>query len=177
MVRKTRSDKKDTISTQQAIQTSEIKAQGKPHVVIPILVPELEPEKEAPVLELDLGNELLEVNDLDSCKTLFHNLEQYDPNAVRPPTLKELEEYEKKEIKNNKSSYSEASHQSKNLINKEFERLGEIKKHEKSEKDLEFREQEELGTAVKRRAIAVHHAKVPKFHPDNGSDIRKMLES
>ncbi|CAG8756357.1 281_t:CDS:2, partial [Racocetra fulgida] len=188
-------------ATQQAIQTSEIKAQGKPHVVIPILVPELEPEKEAPVLgndyiteeeaknwtwgvrlqkrwkELDLGNELLEVNDLDGCKTLFHDLEQYDPNAVRPPTLKELEEYEKREIKNNKSSYSEASHQSKNLINKEFERLGEIKEHEKSEKDLEFREQEELGTAVKRRAIAVHRAKVPKSHPDNRSDIRKMLES
>ncbi|CAG8797896.1 9433_t:CDS:1, partial [Gigaspora rosea] len=109
--------------------------------------------------ELDLGNEPLEVNDLDSCKTLFHDLEQYDPNAVRPPTLKELEEYEKRKIKNNKSSYSEASHQSKNLINKEFERLGEIKEHEKSEKDLEFREQEELETAVKRRAIAVHRAK------------------
>ncbi|CAG8665868.1 6243_t:CDS:2, partial [Scutellospora calospora] len=61
---------------------------GKPHVVIPILVPELESEKEAPVLKLDLGNELLEVNDLDSCKTLFYDLEQYDPNAVRPPTLK-----------------------------------------------------------------------------------------
>ncbi|CAG8698214.1 5457_t:CDS:2, partial [Scutellospora calospora] len=35
----------------------------------------------------------------------------------------------------------------------------EIKEHEKSEKDLEFREQEKLETAVKRRAIAVHHAK------------------
>ncbi|CAG8696010.1 6610_t:CDS:2, partial [Gigaspora rosea] len=32
-------------------------------------------------------------------------------------------------------------------------------------------------TAVKRRAIAVHRAKVPKSYPDNGSDIRKMLES
>ena len=63
------------------------------------------------------------------------------------------------------------------MINKEFEHLGEIKGHEKSEKDLEFREQEELGIAVKRRAIVVHRAKVLKSHPDNGSDIRKMLES
>ena len=30
--------------------------------------------------------------------------------------------------------------------------------------------------ALRRRAIAVHHAKVPKSHPDNGSDIRKMLK-
>ena len=31
--------------------------------------------------------------------------------------------------------------------------------------------------ALRRKAIAIHHAKVPKSHPDNGSDIRKMLES
>ncbi|CAG8773828.1 8680_t:CDS:2, partial [Gigaspora rosea] len=37
------------------------------------------------------------------------------------------------------------------------------------EADLEFREQE-MGTAVKRRAIAVHRAKVPKSHPDNRND-------
>jgi hypothetical protein len=48
---------------------------------------------------------------------------------------------------------------------------------DEQERDLEFREQEELGTALKRRAIAVHRVKVPKSHPDNGSDIRKMLES
>ncbi|CAG8557185.1 8024_t:CDS:2, partial [Scutellospora calospora] len=156
---------------QQAIQTSKIKAQGKPYMVILIQVSELEPEKKAPVLKLDLDNEPLKVNDLDTYKTLFHNLEQYDPNAVHLLTLKELEEYKKREIKNNKSSYSEASYQSKNLINKEFERLEEIKEHKKSEKDLEFREQEELGTAVKRRAIAIHRAKVPKSYPDNGSDI------
>ena len=64
---------------------------------------------------------------------------------------------------------------SKNLINEEFSRLGEITDEEK--RDLEFREQEELGMALKRRAIAVHRAKVPKSHPDNGSDIRKFLES
>ena len=60
------------------------------------------------------------------------------------------------------------------MINKEFERLGEIT--DEQERDLEFKEQE-LGTALKRRAIAVHRAKVPRSHPDNGSDIRKMLES
>ncbi|GBB98604.1 hypothetical protein RclHR1_32790001 [Rhizophagus clarus] len=64
-----------------------------------------------------------------------------------------------------------SSHQSKNLINKEFEHLGEIKGQEKSEKDLEFRKQKELGAVIKRRAIAIHHAKVPKSHPNNGSDI------
>ncbi|CAG8530494.1 8341_t:CDS:2 [Scutellospora calospora] len=175
MVRKTRSDKKDTICKHcsHECSISQKLPQRKPYMVIPILVLELEPEKEA----LVLGNEPLEVNDLDSCKTLFYDLEQYNSNAVCPLTLKELEEYEKKEIKNNKSSYSEASHQSKNLINKEFEYLGEIKEYEKSEKDLEFREQEELETTVKRRAIAIHHAKVLKSYPDNGSDIRKMLES
>ncbi|RGB33829.1 hypothetical protein C1646_761319 [Rhizophagus diaphanus] len=143
-------------ANQQAIQGSEIK---------------LEPEKEVPVLELDLGNKLLEINDLNGYKTLIHDLEQYDPDVVHLPTLKELEEYEKSEIKNNKSSYYEASHQSKNLINNEFERLGEIKKHKKLEKNLEFREQEELEIAVKRRAIAIHHAKVLKFYLDNRSDI------
>jgi hypothetical protein len=61
------------------------------------------------------------------------------------------------------------------LINKEFECLEEIT--DEQERDLEFREQEELGTALKRRAIAVHHAKVLKSHPNNGSDIQKILES
>ncbi|CAB4385979.1 unnamed protein product [Rhizophagus irregularis] len=59
--------------------------------------------------------------------------------------------------------------------NEEFRRLGEITDEQK--RDLEFREQDDLGTAVKRRAIAVHRAKVPRSHPDNGSDIQKMLES
>ncbi|CAG8753344.1 10243_t:CDS:2, partial [Racocetra persica] len=43
--------------------------------------------------------------------------------------------------------------------------------HDLEQYDPEFREQEELRMAVKRRAIAVHRAKVPKSHPDNGSDI------
>jgi hypothetical protein len=259
MVRKTRSDKKDTIckccghkcstpqklrehlkrknlckllqkqkevafiqkASQQAIQASEIKVQvesssvnmsnkEKPHVVIPSSVPELESEKEAPVLgvdyiteeeaknwispnarkpreqiktwgarlqkrwkELDLGIESYEANDLDGCKTLFHDLELNDPEAVRLPTLKELKKHEKiLESEGGPGPRTQAhrnDNKSKNLINKEFERLGEIT--DEQERDLEFREQEELGTALKRRAIAVHRAKVPKSHPNNGSDI------
>ncbi|CAB4439155.1 unnamed protein product [Rhizophagus irregularis] len=216
MVRKTRSDKKDTIckrcgyecstpqklrehlkrknlckplqkqkevANQQAIQASKIKAQ-----VIPTLVPELELEKEVPILgvdyiteeeaknwvKLDLGIEPYEANDLDGCKTLFHDLELNDPEAVRLPTLKELES---EGGPRPKTQSSRKGNKSKNLINKEFKRLGEIKRHERSEKNLEFREQEELGIAVKRRVIAIHRAKVSKSHPDNGSDIRKILES
>ena len=112
--------------------------------------------------ELDLGDHDMPEN-LHQCHTLCHDLELYDPDAVRPLTLKELE--------------SKGDPEHKNLINKEFERLREIKGYERLEKDLEFREQEELGIAVKRKAIAVHRAKVSKSYPDNGSDIQKMLES
>ena len=124
--------------------------------------------------ELDLGVEPFEANDLDGCLTLFHDLELNDPEAVRLQTLKELKS---EGGPGPKTQSFRKGNKSKNLINKEFERLGEIKGHEKSEKDLEFREQEELETAVKRRAIVVHRAKVPKSHLDNGSDIQKMLES
>ncbi|CAB5387422.1 unnamed protein product [Rhizophagus irregularis] len=40
--------------------------------------------------ELDLGDHDIPVN-LDECLSVCHDLEQYDPDAVRPPTLKELE--------------------------------------------------------------------------------------
>ncbi|CAG8632372.1 6290_t:CDS:1, partial [Paraglomus occultum] len=39
-----------------------------------------------------------------------------------------------------------------------------------------FREQD-LGPALKRRAIVVYNADIPRYHLDNGSDVRKMLES
>ncbi|CAG8816581.1 14581_t:CDS:2, partial [Racocetra persica] len=91
--------------------------------------------------ELGLGG-CLKTENLDDCITLCYDLEQYDPEVVRPPTKEELKE----EIK---------------------------KRQERPEKDLEFREQEELRMAVKRSAIAIHHAKVSKSHPDNRSDIRK----
>ncbi len=44
--------------------------------------------------ELDLGDHDMPEN-LHECHTLCHDLEQYDPDAVRPPTLKELEKYSK----------------------------------------------------------------------------------
>ncbi|GES91554.1 hypothetical protein GLOIN_2v1480811 [Rhizophagus clarus] len=44
--------------------------------------------------ELDLGNHDTPAN-LHECKTLCHDLEQQDPDAVRLPTLKELEKYKK----------------------------------------------------------------------------------
>ena len=40
--------------------------------------------------ELDLGNYNIPVS-LDECLTLCHDLEQYDPDAVYPSILKELE--------------------------------------------------------------------------------------
>jgi hypothetical protein len=46
--------------------------------------------------ELDLGDHDIS-NDLDGCLTLFHNLELNDPEAVRLPTLKELEKYDEPE--------------------------------------------------------------------------------
>ena len=46
--------------------------------------------------ELDLGDHDIPVN-LDECQTLCHDLKQYDPDAVRLPTLKELEEYQEGE--------------------------------------------------------------------------------
>ncbi|CAG8606839.1 1130_t:CDS:1 [Paraglomus occultum] len=61
-----------------------------------------------------------------------------------------------------------------NLLNEEFQRLANITGD--YEKNLVFREQE-LGPALKRRAIAVYNANIPRYHPDNGSDVRKMLES
>ncbi|CAG8841732.1 14712_t:CDS:1, partial [Racocetra persica] len=46
----------------------------------------------------ELGlDECLKTEDLDGCMTLCHDLEQYDPEAVRPLTKEELkEEHEKK---------------------------------------------------------------------------------
>ena len=128
--------------------------------------------------ELGLGDDPFLANDLNSCQLLFHDLKQYDEDAVRLPTKEELEKYKKmSELKAGPEPRTQAhrNDKSKNLINKEFKCLGEIT--DEQERDLEFKEQEELGTALKRRAIAVHCAKVPRSHPDNGSDIQKFLES
>ncbi|CAG8550788.1 1330_t:CDS:2, partial [Cetraspora pellucida] len=109
--------------------------------------------------KLDLSVEPYEASDLDGCKTLFYNLELNDPKAVHLLILKELE--------------SKGGSELKNLINKKFECLEKIKRHKRSEKDLEFRKQEELKTAVKKKTIAIHHAKVFKSHPDNRRNIEK----
>jgi hypothetical protein len=119
------------------------------------------------------------MENLNDCLTFCHNLEQYDEDAVKPPTKEELEKYEKMlepegDPKPKTQSFKK-DNKSKNLINKEFECLEEIT--DEQERDLEFRKQEELSTALKRRAIVVYCAKVPQFHSDNGSDIRKMLKS
>ncbi|CAG8841314.1 24429_t:CDS:1, partial [Gigaspora margarita] len=58
--------------------------------------------------------------------------------------------------------------------NEEFKRLSIITGD--YEKSIIFREQN-MGPALKRQAVAVHNTKVSKYHSDNGSDIRKMLES
>ncbi|GET02649.1 hypothetical protein GLOIN_2v1786825 [Rhizophagus clarus] len=102
--------------------------------------------------ELELGDRDRPEN-LHECNLLNHDFEQLDPEASRPPTKEEYEEYCRQEKANNE----------------EFKRLRGIT--EEQERDIEFREQEELGTALKKRAIAVHCAKVPQSHPDNGSDI------
>jgi len=84
--------------------------------------------------ELGLGK-CITTENLDCCQTLFHDLEQYDEEAVRPPTKDELED------DTEAGPEPKASHQDKNLINEEFGRLGEIKEGQKrTEKDLEFRE-------------------------------------
>ncbi|CAB4397782.1 unnamed protein product [Rhizophagus irregularis] len=158
----------------------------KSHVVIATLISELESEKKAPVFGIDYITEEETKNwvSLNACKLrerikiwgarLQKCWKELDLEAVRLLILKELEFEGNLEPKI--QSFRKGN-KSKNLINKEFERLEEIKEHERSEKDLEFREQEELGIVVKRRAIAVYRTKVPKSHPDNGSDIQKMLKS
>ncbi|CAG8506869.1 17234_t:CDS:2, partial [Cetraspora pellucida] len=72
----------------------------------------------------------------------------------------------KKELENGSEANSEPRMQAfrndnkfKNLINKEFECLDKIKEYKRSEKNLKFRKQEELGIALKRRAVAIYHAK------------------
>ncbi len=129
--------------------------------------------------ELGLGD-IDKPENLHECNLLCHNFEQYDPEATRPPTKGEYErilaeEAEEKDSHDPEAGPGPATQDNREKANNEFRHLREIT--DEQEKDLEFREQEELGMVLRKRAIAVHHAKVPKSHPDNGSDIRKMLES
>jgi hypothetical protein len=91
---------------------------------------------------------------LKECEQLYNDLIQIDPESDMS-----------QEKKN--ASYNESAEE-------EFLRLSNITGD--NEENVIFREQQ-LGSALKRRAVAVHNAKVPRYHPDNGSDARKMLES
>ncbi|CAB4396482.1 unnamed protein product [Rhizophagus irregularis] len=118
---------------------------------------------------------------LRECELIHHDLLQYDPGANRPPTREEIEEDRLEEFcrwaireidpvagSGPRTQAFRKGNKSKNLMNEEFEHLGEIKKgQERPKEDLVFREQE-LGLAVKRRAVAIYNAKVPKFHLNNG---------
>jgi hypothetical protein len=97
---------------------------------------------------------------LAECKRLYNDLSQIDPNAFSGTPDKSLDK--------------QTEIAKLNLLNDEFQRLSNIT--EENGEDILFREQN-LGPALKRRAVAVHNAKVPRFNPNNGSDIRKMLES
>ncbi|CAG8602081.1 8508_t:CDS:2, partial [Racocetra fulgida] len=139
-------------------------------------------EKQAPIpiFELGLDVEPFLPNDLDSCQTLFHDLEQYDEDTIRPFTKEKLDKYEKisepEASPGPRMQFFRKDNKSKNLINEEFSHLEEIT--DKQKRDLEFREQEELGTALKRRAIVVHCAKVFRSYPDNRKTyLRKNLIS
>lgn len=63
---------------------------------------------------------------------------------------------------------------SNTYIQEEFERLGKITGE--YDKELIFKE-EQIGLALKKRAVAKYNAIIPKYYPENGSDIRKLLES
>ncbi|CAG8516861.1 13943_t:CDS:1 [Racocetra persica] len=125
------------------------------------------------IKKLGLDVEPFLSNDLDSCQTLFHDLKQYDEDAVRPPTKEKLDKYKKiSELKASpepRTQFFRKDNKSKNLINEEFSCFEEIT--DKQKRDLEFREQEELDIALKRRAIAVYHAKVFGSYSDNKSYI------
>ncbi|CAG8461419.1 10236_t:CDS:2, partial [Racocetra fulgida] len=97
--------------------------------------------------QIETSRDCDKLKDLNQCMLLCYDLEQY-------------------ELKNSPGSRIQA-------IKKSNKSKKEIKKRqEKLEKDLEFKEQE-IGIAIKRRAIAIHCIKVLKSYPDNGSDIQK----
>ncbi|CAG8857587.1 33500_t:CDS:1, partial [Gigaspora margarita] len=107
---------------------------------------------------------------LFQCKRLYDQLLQVDPEAYISETslTKEKHKFEQ-EFFGEPETEIEVDQ-----TDKEFERLSMIT--EDNEKSIIFREQN-MRPALKRRAVAIHNAKVSKYHPDNGSNIRKMLES
>lgn len=116
---------------------------------------------------------------LAECRRLYDDLMQVDPEALAPQkpldestNLLEEDFFSDPEIVH--ETGPDPQSKSAEKIDEEFQRLSNITGDQ--EKDLVFREQQ-LGPALKRRAVAVHNANAPRYHPDNGSDIRKMLES
>ncbi|CAG8466574.1 34971_t:CDS:2, partial [Racocetra persica] len=203
MVRKTRSDKKDTICKrcgykcsipQKLLSIQEInqdnnqeKVQVQTPVVhaqkrdrqreklqavnqIPVYKPEL--QREAPTThDRDYngnevtGEERILPTTLKDCQLLYHDLLQANNEA-----------FEKVQIDSEAGPGLASQANREKANNEEFRHLRKITE-EKQKRNLEFRKQEELGMALKRRAIAVHRAKVPKSYSDNSSNIQKMLES
>nr|CAG8693794.1 6484_t:CDS:2 [Entrophospora candida] len=104
---------------------------------------------------------------LAKCKHLYNDLMQIDPNAFSGTP----EEQNAKSL-DKQSEIEELARL--NLLNDEFQHLSNIT--EENGENIIFIEQN-LGPTLKRQAVAVHNAKVPRFNPNNGSDIRKMLES
>ncbi|CAG8528723.1 2855_t:CDS:1, partial [Cetraspora pellucida] len=110
---------------------------------------------------------------LNDCLTFCYDLKQYNLEAVRLLTKEKLEDRPEAGLELRMQAFRN-NNKYKNLINKEFRHLEEINKGQKKLKnDLEFRKQK-IST-VKIRAIAIYYAKVPKSHPDNESNIQKIL--
>ncbi|CAG8685362.1 7716_t:CDS:2, partial [Racocetra fulgida] len=110
-----------------------------------------------------------------SCQVLYDTLLQIDEEAYNniEPTKQTKEEqkfFEEPKIELVKRQV-EKNKQFENITleadqtDKEFERLSMITGD--NEKSIIFREQN-IGPALKRRAVAVHNTKVPRYHPDNG---------
>jgi hypothetical protein len=120
---------------------------------------------------------------LAECRRLYNDLIQIDEEAwiipeesIGEPAHSPEEDnfFSDPEIDHETGPSPQAQNKSAEKIDEEFQRLSNITGEH--EKNLVFREQK-LGPALKRRAVAVHSANAPRYHPDNGSDIRKMLES
>ncbi|CAG8637824.1 30060_t:CDS:2 [Gigaspora margarita] len=135
-------------------------------------------QREKQVLIPIFGRDYITNKEAKSCQTFFYDLEQYNKDAVRPPTKEKLDKYKKMSKPEAgpkpKTQFFRKDNKTKNLINEKFSHLGEITDEQKRE--LKFREQEELGIALKRRAIAVHCAKVPRSYSNNRNLLEKEFD-
>src|SRR5215213_4287994 len=91
---------------------------------------------------------------LAECKRLYNDLSQIDSDAFSSTSEEQ-----------NANNSKQAEIAKLKLLNDEFQRLSNIT--EENGEDILFREQN-LGPVLKRRAVAVHNAKVPRFNPNNG---------